>query len=244
MTNTELIKIREDKNLSKSDFAKLLGVTPMLLGRYEKGSCAIPEDIAKKLQDTAVAAEIEVKKTARKGSRKAKEKAEEIVAEVKEAVEEKAVAAEIEVKKNARKAGRKVKEAAEAVAQSDPIVAAEIEVKKNTRKAGKKAKEVAAEVKEAVEDKVVTEEIEVKKTARKGTRKAKETASATKESVKRKAAGVPNIIIQSPMGGYITPADIAKKVPKNTEDVYVRVDENKLYYVLNNGESGDVDIWE
>ena len=207
MTNTELTKIREDKNLSKSDFAKLLGVTPMLLGRYEKGSCAIPEDIAKKLQDTAVATEIEVKKTARKG-------------------------------------GRKAKEAAEAVAQSDPVVAAEIEVKKNTRKAGRKAKEVVTEVKEAVEDKVVAEEIEVKKTARKGARKAKETVSAAKESVKRKAAGIPNIIIQSPMGGYITPADIAKKVPKNTEDVYVRVDENKLYYVLKNGESGDVDIWE
>ena len=207
MTNTELTKIREERNLSKSDFAKLLGVTPMLLGRYEKGSCAIPEDIAKKLQDTAVATEIEVKKTARKG-------------------------------------GRKAKEAAEAVAQSDPVVAAEIEVKKNTRKAGRKAKEVVTEVKEAVEDKVVAEEIEVKKTARKGARKAKETVSAAKESVKRKAAGIPNIIIQSPMGGYITPADIAKKVPKNTEDVYVRVDENKLYYVLKNGESGDVDIWE
>ena len=39
MTNTELTKIREERNLSKSDFAKLLGVTPMLLGRYEKGSC-------------------------------------------------------------------------------------------------------------------------------------------------------------------------------------------------------------
>ena len=206
MTNTELTKIREEKNLSKSEFAKLLGVTPMLLGRYEKGSRAIPEDIAKKLQDTAVATEIEVKKTARKG-------------------------------------GRKAKEAAEAVAQSDPVVAAEIEVKKNTRKAGRKAKEVVTEVKEAVEDNVVTEEIEVKKTARKGARKAKETVSATKKSVK-KATGIPNIIIQSPMGGYITPADIAKKVPKNTEDVYVRVDENKLYYVLKNGESGDVDIWE
>ena len=46
------------------------------------------------------------------------------------------------------------------------------------------------------------------------------------------------------MGGYITPADIAKKVPKGTADVYVRVDENKLYYVLKNGETGDLDIWE
>ena len=180
MTNTELTKIREQRNLSKSEFAKLLGVTAMLLGRYEKGSCAIPEDIAKK-----------------------------------------------------------------ALAASDAATASETEVKKTRKgKKVKKAEEVVAEIKEAVEDKVVAEEIEVKKTVRKGTRKAKETASAAKETVKKKAAGLPNIIIQSPMGGYITPADIAKKVPKDAADVYVRVDENKLYYVLKNGESGDVDIWE
>ncbi len=59
----------------------------------------------------------------------------------------------------------------------------------------------------------------------------------------KKAAGIPNIIIQSTMGGYITPEDIAKKVSKNTADVYVKVDENKLYYVLDDGDTGDVDIW-
>ena len=62
----------------------------------------------------------------------------------------------------------------------------------------------------------------MKKTKRKSGRKVKEAveeaAAATKE-----AAGIPNIIIQSPMGGYITPADIARKVPKGTVDVYVRV---------------------
>ena len=145
MTNTELTKIREDRKLSKKEFADLLGVTAMMIGRYEKGTCAIPESIAEKLKEA----------------------------------EDKAVATEIEVKKNTRKAGRKVKEAAE------------------------------------------------------------EAAAVAKE-----AAGIPNIIIQSPMGGYITPADIAKKVPKGTADVYVRVDENKLYYVLKNGETGDMDIWE
>ena len=109
MTNKELTKIREDRKLSKKEFADLLGVTAMMIGRYEKGTCAIPESIAEKLKE---------------------------------------------------------------------------------------------------------------------------------------APGIPNIIIQSPMGGYITPADIAKKVPKGTADVYVRVDENKLYYVLKNGETGDMDIWE
>ena len=206
MTNTELTKIREDRKLSKKEFADLLGVTAMLLGRYEKGSCAIPESIVEKLK--------EVKKNTRKAGRKAKEAVKEVVAEVKEAVEDKAVAEEIEAKKTVRKAGRKAKEAVEAVAQSDPVVAAEIEVKKNTRKASRKAKE-----------------------------KVGETVVAVKETAK-KAAGIPNIIIQSPMGGIITAEGISAKVPKGTKDIYVRVDENKLYYVLKNGETGDVDIWE
>ena len=36
MTNTELTKIREDKKLSKKEFADLIGVTPMLLIRQVK----------------------------------------------------------------------------------------------------------------------------------------------------------------------------------------------------------------
>ena len=182
MTNVELTTIREEKKLSKSDFAKLLGISPMLLGRYEKGSIAIPENIAEKLQaaaDTAAATEIEVKKTVRKGGRKAKEAIKDTAAVVKEAMGDQAAATEIEVKKAARRAGRKAKEAVD---------------------------KAAAEVKEAVSG--------------------------------------PNIIIQSPAGGYISTEDIAKKVPKDTADVYVRVDVNKLYYVLKNGESGDVDIWD
>lgn len=186
MTNNELTKIREDKKLSKKEFAVLLGITPMLLGRYEKGTCAIPESVVEKLAaaaDAATATEIEAKKNTRKTVRTAKEAAEDTAAIVKEAVEDKIVAEEIEVKKNTRKAGRKIAE---------------------------KAEEAAAEVLEAA----------------------------------KKAAGMPNIIIQSPMGGYITTDDIARKVPEGAVDVYVRVDENKLYYVLENGETGDVIIWD
>ena len=83
----------------------------------------------------------------------------------------------------------------------------------------------------------------MKKNTRKAGRKVKE-AVEDAATVAKEAVSIPNIIIQSPMGAYITPADIAKKVPKGTADVYVRVDENKLYYVLKNGETGDMDIWE
>jgi hypothetical protein len=89
----------------------------------------------------------------------------------------------------------------------------------------------------------VAAEIEMKKNTRKAGRKAKEAAAAVKETAK-KTAGIPNIVIRSPMGGYINFEDIVKRVPKGAADIYVRVDENKLYYVLENGETGDVDIWE
>ena len=45
MTPQELIKIRETLNLTKSQFAMLLGVTPMLYGRYESGSIIIPPHV-------------------------------------------------------------------------------------------------------------------------------------------------------------------------------------------------------
>lgn len=220
MTNTELTKIREDRQLSKSDFAKELGITPMLLGKYEKGSAKIPDEIAEK-----------VRKEAASG--------------VRASVEDQAVAAQIEVKKNTRKAARKAKEAIEGAASAvkkavtDQAAATGIEVKKNTRKTVQKlkkaAEKAASTVRDAVDDKAAATEIEVKKKARKAGRKAKEAADAVK---------FVNIVIQSPMGGTITPAEILKKVPKDTKDVYVRVDDNKLYYVLKNGEIGSVDIWE
>ena len=57
---------------------------------------------SKKKSDAAVAAEIEVKKTARKAGRKVKETIEDAAAQA--ATSDAAVAAEIEVKKTARKA--------------------------------------------------------------------------------------------------------------------------------------------
>ena len=89
MTNTELTGIREDRKLSKKEFAALIGVTPMLLGRYEAGSCAIPDSIAEKLKeadDAATATEKKKKKTVRRAAGKAKEAAEDAVAVAKEDV--------------------------------------------------------------------------------------------------------------------------------------------------------------
>ena len=71
----------------------------------------------------------------------------------------------------------------------------------------------------------------------------KKAAEIAKKAAPAKKAAKLGIVIQSPMGGAITPEEIAKKVPKNTANVYVRIDENKLYYVLKDGETGSVEIW-
>ena len=44
------------------------------------------------------------------------------------------------------------------------------------------------------------------------------------------------------MGGNITPEEIQSRIPPEANTVYVRVDENKLYWV-NETESGHTDIW-
>ena len=49
------------------------------------------------------------------------------------------------------------------------------------------------------------------------------------------------VVIQSPMGGEITTEDILKKIGE-AETVYVRVDQNKAYWVKGD-ETGSVELW-
>ena len=73
--------------------------------------------------------------------------------------------------------------------------------------------------------------------------KAEKAAPTAKKETKTKAtiAKKVEIIIQSPMGGEITPEDILAKAG-NAEKVYVRVDQNKLY-IVNGEETSSVDLW-
>ena len=65
--------------------------------------------------------------------------------------------------------------------------------------------------------------------------------AARKPAAKKPAAKVAEVIIQSPMGGEITPEAILKKVGQ-VDTVYVRVDQNKAYWVKGE-EYGSVDLW-
>ena len=110
---------------------------------------------------------------------------------------------------------------------------------------------IAAKVKEEfgvdIADAVTAEKIEVKKTAAKASRKAKETVKAVETKVEKKVSKAKTakleIIVQSPMGGNITAEEIAAKVPAGAESVFVRVDQNKLWWIKGE-ETGSVDIWE
>ena len=110
---------------------------------------------------------------------------------------------------------------------------------------------IAAKVKEEfgvdVADTVAAVKIEVKKTAAKASQKAKETVKAVETKAEKKVsktkAAKLEIIVQSPMGGNITAEEIAAKVPSGAESVFVRVDQNKLWWIKGE-ETGSVDIWE
>ena len=91
--------------------------------------------------------------------------------------------------------------------------------------------------KKAAEEKVVEKKPVEKKVAAKA-----EKAPAKKPAAKKPAAKkVAEVIIQSPMGGEITGAEILARVG-DVEKVYVRVDENKAYWVRGE-ETGSVDLW-
>ena len=148
---------------------------------------------------------------------------------------------------------KKVEDAVKAV--EEKAVATEVEVKKAARAAGRKAKakleEAAAQVSEKVDDAATAAEIEAGKAKAKRTRKAADAKEAVKTAVEeakkpeRKArAAKLDIVIQSVMGGAITPEEIAAKVPKDAVSAYVKVEENKIYWVNKAGETGSVEIWD
>lgn len=79
-----------------------------------------------------------------------------------------------------------------------------------------------------------------KKTAAKKTEKVAKPVveTAAKKPAAKKTA---EVIIQSPLGGEITAAEVLERVGK-VDKVYVRVDENKAYWVRGE-ETGSVDLW-
>ena len=68
------------------------------------------------------------------------------------------------------------------------------------------------------------------------------TGEEEKKPVKKEKAPKLEIYIQSPMGGNITPEEVAAKMPEGTEACFVRVDQNLIWWVRGE-ETGAVEIW-
>ena len=87
-----------------------------------------------------------------------------------------------------------------------------------------------------------SEDTAAKKPAAKKAAPAKAEAPARKPAARKAAAKkAVEVIVQSPLGGEISFAEILAKVGE-AEKVYVRVDQNKAYWVRGE-ETGDVDLW-
>ena len=80
-------------------------------------------------------------------------------------------------------------------------------------------------------------------TAKEVKAEVKDTAVAEKKAPAKKAAvkAPAAVIIQSPLGGEITAEEILARVGE-VDKVYVRVDENKAYWVRGE-ETGSVELW-
>ena len=134
------------------------------------------------------------------------------------------------------------------------VKAAEKSAAKKTRTARKKAE---AAVETAAAEAVLDAGKKLEKKTRKTKAKLqaeKPSAETTAEAVAELAAEVGNkiekkakrakrakVVIQSPMGGEITAKKKKKKIGQ-ADTVYVRVDQNKAYWVKGD-ETGSVDLW-
>lgn len=86
-------------------------------------------------------------------------------------------------------------------------------------------------------------EEKVEKKARKPRGKKEAPASAEKKAEKKKTAAKQpaKVIIQSTMGGEITPEEILNRVG-DVDKVYIKVEENAAYWVKGD-ETGAINIW-
>ena len=115
--------------------------------------------------------------------------------------------------------------------------------KKKVRAAGKKVGKAVNSVEKTVEEAAANVEKTVDAVA---TAAAEAALDIDKKVEKRAVKTAPkkralNIVIQSPMGGEITAEEIRRKVG-DADAVYVRVDQNKAYWVRGE-ETGSVDLW-
>lgn len=156
-------------------------------------------------------------------SAKLSDKIREVYGENIEPEAKKAKAEKKKIEKKGKAIRKKIASTAETAA-AEAVLDTEKKIEKRTRKTRAK---IQAE-KPAVET---------------GAEAVAEVAAAIEEKIEKKVrrAKKANIVIQSPMGGEITTDAILAKIGE-ADAVYVRVDQNKAYWVKGE-KTGSVDLW-
>ena len=230
----EILKRADETSASAA--AREFGVSRMTIAGWRA------EEIEKTLK-----AERKSKSSGRPG-KKAKAAARSDEAVKKRGRKPKAAAAEGTADETVKKPGRKAK-----------AVSAEGTADEAVKKRGRKPKAAASEEtpdgtvkKRGRKPKAATLEETPDGTVKKRGRKAKtaEAGTAVSGTEAPRAAGRaergrknPEFILQSGSGQELTAEEIRKKVPDDTVKVYIRPDQNKLYFVKEDGSTESADLW-
>ena len=233
MIKDRIKELREKNGLTISAFAKSLGISPTSASLYESGKQNPgKKTIAKICEVYGVEERYLLSTPGDKATPTDKtttaDKATSTAKEADKAVEEK-------------KRGRRPKKTDVVNAEEEPNITAilarvaEVGVRKAAAEAGVAWQTVNKWKKDAAATQTPPiSSIQEEEKAEHKDEKKNDVVDAEKKKTK--------IIIQSPLGGNITPRQILKKIPAGSDSVYIRVDENKLYWVKGD-ENGAVDIW-
>ena len=112
---------------------------------------------------------------------------------------------------------------------------------KPNKAAGKKDAEVNAASDQSAQKKEAERSTRADQSA--GKKDAEMNAVPDQTAARKKSAGI-NLVIQSQDGKEISIRQIAQMVPANTESVYVKAEEHKLYWVSRDGGIGSIHLWE
>ena len=212
-------ELRLMKGMTLANFAKAIGIGMSTLTSYEAGKRAPSEK--------ALAAIKEVYGV------DLNEAAPAPAAEEAVPVKEKKAAA----KKPAAK--KEVKAKAEPAKKEKAAKAAPAAKKEATSKAAPAAKKEAIAKAAPAAKKEATAKAEP--AAKKETKEKKAPAKKEKVAKAAPAAKKVEIIIQSPMGGEITPEEIMSRIG-DVDQVYIRIDQNAAYWIKGE-ESGAINLW-
>ena len=230
-------ELREKYNLTQSALARSLGVSSNAISGIEAGRIKLSPKMSAKIkevygEEVAAAAPATEKKATPAKKAAPKKKA------VAEKPAEAAAPVDAPVEKKSRKKAAEEPIAVEAAAAAP--VAATVEKKTPAKKSQAKKKAAAEKPAETVTAEAAAP---VEAPAAPVEKKAPAKKAATKKPAPKKAPAkpAPSVILQSPFGGEVTAEQILSKVG-DVDKVYVRIDQNKLYWVKGD-EAGAIDIW-